>query len=209
MSGAIPISFSFSSLMIRMRDGGSFLSTLLKDLDRLVPLITAPAGPEMGIIAADAVQLPSAAALPILSSSCCKTLLLEYGSTSNRVAYLRLNYPSSRISFALLSWLGSRVLVMAVVALLKRRPTPLWIPTSVSPGLVTTSLAKTMGLPAWSLSDLRKASLLVICLSWPMAQISCASLRRAPVPVTSKGPYGDFTVNWYMYPSATTGSVTV
>ena len=59
------------------------------------------------------------------------------------------------------------------------------MPLSVSPGFVMTSLAKTSGLPAWSLSDLRNASLFVTCFSWPMAQISRSSLRRAPVPVTS------------------------
>ena len=70
----------------------------------------------------------------------------------------------------------------------KSRPTPLGMPVSVSTGFVTTSLAKTSGLPAWSLSDLRKASLFVTFFNWPIAQISCSSLRRAPVPVTSKGP---------------------
>src|SRR5438552_17654322 len=117
-----------------MRDGGSVLRTLLNDWERPVPDSTAPAGPEMGIVAAVAVQLPKAAALPILSSSSWRTLLLEYGSTLYRVAYSRLNPPTSSSSLVLLSWLGSGVLETDVEALLKSRPTPLGTPVSVSPG---------------------------------------------------------------------------
>ena len=72
--------------MMRMREGGSVARMLLKDLPRLVPVITELAGPEIGIMAAEAVQEPNAAALPILSSSSCRTGLLEYGSTLNRAA---------------------------------------------------------------------------------------------------------------------------
>ena len=82
----MPICFSLSSLMMRMRDGGSVARMLLKDLPRLVAVITELAGPEIGIMAAEAVQEPNAAALPILSSSSWSTWLLEYGSTLNRAA---------------------------------------------------------------------------------------------------------------------------
>ena len=82
----MPICFSLSSLMMRMREGGSVARILLKDLPRLVAVITELAGPEIGIMAAEAVHEPNAAALPILSSSSWSTGLLEYGSTPNRAA---------------------------------------------------------------------------------------------------------------------------
>ena len=72
-SGLTPICLSLSSLMMRMREGGSVATMLLKDLARLVAVITELAGPDIGIIAADAVQEPRAAALPIFSSSSWST----------------------------------------------------------------------------------------------------------------------------------------
>jgi len=80
-----------------------------------------------------------------------------------------------------------------VEELLKRRPTPLGTPLNVSPGFVMTFLANVSGLVACSLSAFRKTSLPVICRSSPMAQISRASLRMAPVPVTSNGPKSETT----------------
>src|SRR5262249_43349067 len=159
-----------------MRAGGSFFSTLLNDWESAVMLMTAPAVPSIGIVAADAVQRPHAPALPILSSSSWSTLLLEYGSTSYRAAYSRLKEPTWSSSFVRLSWLGSRVFVTAVEALLKSRPTPLGTPLNVSPGLVRAFLTNVTGLTAWSLNALRKTSLPVIFRSSPMAQISRASL---------------------------------
>jgi len=60
-----------------MREGGSVPRMLLNDLARLVPVSTELAGPEMGIVAADAVHMPSEAAWPILSSSSWSTWLVE------------------------------------------------------------------------------------------------------------------------------------
>src|SRR3989442_15894035 len=96
--------------------------TTSKDVKRLQP---PPAVPEIGMVAAEAVQRPYAPAFPILSSSSCSTLLLEYGSTSYRPAYSRLKEPTCSSSFVRLSWLGTHVFVTAVEALLKRRPPPL------------------------------------------------------------------------------------
>jgi hypothetical protein len=50
---------------------------LLKLFDRLVPLITAPAAPPIGIMAAEADHEPNADALASLSSSSWSTWLLE------------------------------------------------------------------------------------------------------------------------------------
>src|SRR2546422_2717572 len=79
-----------------MRAGGSFLRRLLNDWESPVTLMTAPAVPEIGMVPTEAVQRPYAPALPILSSSSCSTLLLEYGSTSYRPAYSRLKAPTCR-----------------------------------------------------------------------------------------------------------------
>ena len=63
--------------MTRIREGGSVLRILLNDFERLVAVITELGTPLIGIMAAEAVQEPKAAALPILSSSACSTGLLE------------------------------------------------------------------------------------------------------------------------------------
>src|SRR5207245_11039707 len=103
--------------------------------------MTAPALPEIGMVPTEAVQRPYAPALPILSSSSCSTLLLEYGSTSYRPAYSRLKAPTCSSSFVRLSWPGSSVFDTDVEELLKRHPKPLGTPLNVSPGFVPTSLA--------------------------------------------------------------------
>src|SRR5207244_10881164 len=119
--------------------------------------------------------------------------LPDDGPTPYRPDASRLKAPTGCRCLVRLSWLGSSVFDTDVEELLKRRPTPLGTPLTVSPGFVMTFLANVSGLAACSLRALRKTSLPVICFSSPMAQISRASLRRAPVRVTSNIPKSETT----------------
>src|SRR5262249_52764780 len=82
-------------------------------------------------------------------------------------------------------------------------------PLTVSTGFVMRVFAKRNEPPAESATAVVKAALFFVSRKTPIPWISRASLRRAPVPTTSKAPYCDSTMKRYMYPSVATGSFTL